>query len=89
MNWIWYSSTDSHLNGAAPPNWKYPSGSGSCCPGGAHDWGVGVAPARSMHPGGVCIVMGDASVQFVSETINLLTWQRLCHRDDGGVAQLP
>jgi prepilin-type N-terminal cleavage/methylation domain-containing protein len=88
-NWIWYSATDSHMNGTVPPNWKYPSGSGNCCPGGAHDWGIGVAPARSMHPGGVCVSMGDASVQFVSETINLLTWQRLCHRNDGGTAQLP
>jgi hypothetical protein len=88
-NWAWYSAAQCHFNGAAPPNWKYPSGGGGCCPGGAHDWGVAVLPPRSMHPGGVDIAMGDGSIQFVNETIDVLVWQRLCHRSDGGVAQLP
>ena len=30
----------------------------------------GVMPPSSMHPGGVVVAMGDASVQFVSETID-------------------
>ena len=33
--------------------------------------------ARSYHPGGVNVVMGDASVRFIPETINLTTWRAL------------
>jgi len=33
--------------------------------------------SRSMHPGGVQVVLGDASVRFVAQTINLVTWQSL------------
>ncbi|MFH1920630.1 MAG: DUF1559 domain-containing protein [Planctomycetota bacterium] len=33
--------------------------------------------ARSRHPGGVQVVLGDGSARFVSETINLITWQQL------------
>jgi hypothetical protein len=36
-----------------------------------------------MHPGGVVVGLGDGSIRFVSETINLRTWQRLAHRRDG------
>ena len=46
--------------------WSYPSCGGACCPGGAHDWGWGVIPARSMHPGGVVVGLGDGSIRFVS-----------------------
>ncbi len=81
--WAWYSHTQSLFNAAAPPNWRYPSCGGNCCPGGAHDWGWGVMPARSMHPGGVNVGLGDGSVRFVSETVNLLTWQRLAQRSSG------
>ena len=33
--------------------------------------------ARSYHPGGVQVGLGDGSVRFVSETIDLFTWQAL------------
>ncbi|MEW4564725.1 DUF1559 domain-containing protein [Bremerella sp. JC770] len=39
--------------------------------------------ARSMHPGGVQVCMGDASVSFVAETINAATWAQL-HTIGGG-----
>jgi prepilin-type N-terminal cleavage/methylation domain-containing protein len=39
--------------------------------------------ARSMHPGGVQALLADGSVHFVSETINLDTWQRLAAMKDG------
>jgi hypothetical protein len=51
--WGWYAAAQSTLTTAAPPNWVYPSAGGNCCPGGAHDWGMGIIPPRSMHPGGV------------------------------------
>ena len=39
--------------------------------------------ARSFHPGGVQIVLADASVRFVGETINTETWRALGTRDGG------
>lgn len=41
--------------------------------------------ARSQHPGGVMTLMGDASVQFVPETIDTITWNRLGTRSGGEV----
>jgi prepilin-type N-terminal cleavage/methylation domain-containing protein len=81
--WAWYAAGHSTLGTAAPPNWRWPTAGGSCCPGGAHDWGDGIFPARSLHPGGVNAVLGDGSVRFVSNTVDLLTWQRVGHRNDG------
>lgn len=83
--WAWYAAAQSTLTTAAPPNWRWPSAGGACCPGGAHDWGNGIIPPRSLHPGGVNAALGDASVRFISETIDLVTFQRLGHRADGQV----
>ncbi|MFH1920673.1 MAG: DUF1559 domain-containing protein [Planctomycetota bacterium] len=33
--------------------------------------------ARSRHPGGVQVLLGDGSARFVSETIDLITWRQL------------
>ena len=82
-NWSWYAAGHSSLSTAAPPNWELPTSGGACCPGGAHDWGNGVIPARSLHPGGVNAVMGDGSVRFVTNNIDLLTWQLTGSRNDG------
>ncbi len=83
--WAWYAAAQSTLTTAAPPNWRWPSAGGNCCPGGAHDWGLGIIPPRSLHPGGVNAALGDASVRFISETVDLVTFQRLGHRADGQV----
>jgi prepilin-type processing-associated H-X9-DG protein len=32
---------------------------------------------RSPHPGGVIVLMGDGSVRFMVNTVNLSTWQAL------------
>jgi prepilin-type processing-associated H-X9-DG protein len=40
-----------------------------------------------MHPGGVNALMGDGSVRFASETINLATWRSLGFIQDGNVIQ--
>ncbi len=81
--WAWYAHAQSLFNAAAPPNWQYPSCGGTCCPGGAHDWGYGIIPPRSLHPGGVNAALGDASVRFISSTVDTLTFQRLGARNDG------
>ncbi|MCA9205692.1 MAG: DUF1559 domain-containing protein [Planctomycetales bacterium] len=81
--WAWYAAGQSTVTTAATPNWQWPSAGGDCCPGGAHDWGYGIIPPRSMHPGGVNALLGDGSVRFVTSTVNLLTFQRLGNRQDG------
>ncbi len=81
--WGWYPAAQSTFNASTTPNWRYPSTGGNCCPGGAHDWGWGLIPSRSKHPGGVNTGLGDASVQFISDSVNLVTYQRLGHANDG------
>ncbi len=83
--WGWYAAGQSTLNTATTPNWVYPSAGGDCCPGGAHDWGYGIIPPRSKHSGGVHAALGDGSVRFISDSIDLLLFQRLGNRNDGKV----
>jgi len=45
-----------------------------------HRWNVA---ARSAHIGGVNVVMGDVSVRFVTDSIDLLTWQNVGRPADG------
>lgn len=81
-----YSST--MYNHVAPPNWNgYDCGTWSAIPDAPGEHAI-IAP-RSMHTGGVNISMGDGSIQFVSQSIDLLTWRALGTRDGGEVAQLP
>ena len=47
-----------------------------------HRWNVA---ARSAHIGGVNVVMGDVSVRFVSDAIDVATWQNLGRPADGVV----
>lgn len=75
--WAWYAMSHTMFNTAAPPDWEFPSAGGSCCPGGATDWGSSIIPPRSMHPGGVDAAMADGSVRMISDTIDLLTFQRM------------
>ena len=40
----------------------------------------------SLHPpGGANVLMGDSSVRFIKQTINLLTWMALSSRSNGEV----
>ena len=40
-------------------------------------------PLNSQHPGGIMSALGDGSVRFISETIDMLDLKRLAVRDDG------
>ena len=51
-----------------------------------HSMGIGFHAARSLHPGGVNAALGDGSVRFVSETIDLNTWRALGTCAGGEVA---
>jgi prepilin-type N-terminal cleavage/methylation domain-containing protein/prepilin-type processing-associated H-X9-DG protein len=80
------------MHTAGPPNWRYPDVCWRNGPGCADcDWnrGNGIRSARSRHPGGVNVAMGDASVRFVSETIDLPTWQGLGTRNGNETVQAP
>ncbi len=39
----------------------------------------------SLHPGGANVLMGDGSIRFVKQSINLLSWQALSSRAGGEV----
>ncbi|HEY1377397.1 MAG TPA: DUF1559 domain-containing protein [Gemmataceae bacterium] len=43
----------------------------------------GLAAARSLHPGGVNVLMGDGSVRFVINGIDYATWQAIATRSGG------
>ena len=85
--WLSPEPTQTALNTVAPPNWTYPncqtSGSGF-----ASDRD-GVYGPRSQHTGGVQGVYGDGSVHFISQSIDLLTWQYLGSRNDGQAVTVP
>jgi len=70
------------FNCVAPPNWTNPSVAGG--------WGSAVTdsdgaivPPRSMHGGGVNLVLVDGAVVFMSDSVDTLTFQRLGNRKDG------
>ncbi len=70
------------INTTAPPNWQHRStaiggGFGDCADR------SGINPPRSLHTGGVNVLMGDGSGRFVSDNINLATWQYIGARNDG------
>jgi prepilin-type N-terminal cleavage/methylation domain-containing protein len=77
-----YSAT--LYNHVAPPNWQgFDCGNWSAiidAPG-EH----GIVSARSMHVGGANVQLGDGSVRFVSENIDLKTWRALGTRNGNEV----
>ncbi len=63
------------INTMAPPNWRFPAVHE--CTGCGQADAQGIFPARSRHSGGAQHAMGDGSVQFISNTVNLTTYQAL------------
>lgn len=74
------------INTVVGPNWKFPT----CqeCTGCGWMDSRGVFPARSFHPGGAMHAMADASVQFISNTVDNTIYQGLGSIDGGESAQL-
>jgi prepilin-type N-terminal cleavage/methylation domain-containing protein len=86
----WMASFPGHIavNTVAPPNWKHTN----CCDGGGFGYACdrnGIVPIRSLHPGGAIIGVGDGSTRFVSDTVDLVLWQRLGARADGNAVTWP
>ena len=84
--WISPEPTQSVLNTAAPPNWKWPN-----CQNNSSGFSSdrdGLFSPRSRHPGGVNAALGDGSIRFISETIDFNTFQWLGARADAKSIQL-
>lgn len=80
-----YSAT--MYNHVAPPNWKgIDCGTRSAIPDAPGEHAI--VSARSAHTGGVNVAMGDGSVHFTSDNINLQTWRALGTRAQGEVASI-
>lgn len=78
-SWIRPMPFQTYFTAIAPPNWRYPN-----CTSDRWDAGGYVFyGSRSRHPGGTNHALGDASVRFISETVDFVTYQRLGARNDG------
>ena len=75
FRWVAPGQYNTEFNTIAPPNWRFPA----CMPCGGCGQGDsgGVFPARSRHAGGAMHAMGDASIQFISSSISIPTYQAL------------
>jgi len=51
-------------------------------PGIGDNYGIN-NPLNSAHSGGIHVLLGDGSVRFISDNINMQTFRWLCTRDDG------
>lgn len=58
---------------------------GAPCSVTTNKWSMQDYSARSMHPGGVNVLMADGSIRFVKNSINLLTWQAIASINAGEV----
>ena len=74
--WIWGNQPMTTFSAYLPPNSPLPD----CV---AH--GIGRHKAASMHSGGVNIGLGDGSVRFVRDNIDIRTWRALATRAGGEV----
>ncbi|MCY2983265.1 MAG: DUF1559 domain-containing protein [Planctomycetota bacterium] len=86
FRWFAPGFYNSAINTIAPPNWRLPScmDCGGCGQGDSR----GVFPARSRHTGGAQHGMGDGSVQFISDSTDVITYQNLGSARGGGVASI-
>jgi len=73
LRWIAPGQYNSAFNTLATPNWRWPSlmNCGGCGQGDSS----GVFPARSRHTGGAMHAMGDGSVRFIGQNVELLQYQ--------------
>ncbi len=80
--YAWYVA--SLYNHVAPPNWPgFDCGAGSSISDVPSEHAI--VSARSKHPGGVNVLLGDASVKFVKSTVSVQTWRAVGTRAGGEV----
>jgi prepilin-type N-terminal cleavage/methylation domain-containing protein len=76
-SWIWANASVNGFTAALTPNSAEPDST-------AH--GLGYLAARSNFSGGVNVCLGDGSVRFVRDSVNLATWRGLATRAGGETA---
>ena len=76
--WFWTGRERTLYNHAQAPNGRVPD-----CLFGSMQGAAGMATARSWHPGGVNVAMGDGSVRFVKDSIGQAVWRGLGTRNGG------
>lgn len=76
--WFWSGRGRTNYNHAQAPNGRVPD-----CLYGAMLGETGMATARSRHPGGVNVLMGDGTVRFISESTQRDVWRGLGSRNGG------
>jgi prepilin-type N-terminal cleavage/methylation domain-containing protein/prepilin-type processing-associated H-X9-DG protein len=81
-SWMIHGAVYTDFYASAPPNTRVPD-----CGTTAVDNGVGIFAARSYHPGGVNVAMGDGSVRWFSSGVNASTWRSLGTRAGGEIAE--
>ena len=74
-DWIWMGRERTLYSHTQVPNGRIPD----CAQG--QVTAIGMATARSHHPGGVNVLMGDGAVRFVSEGLAQPVWRGLGTRD--------
>jgi prepilin-type N-terminal cleavage/methylation domain-containing protein len=82
MSWVMGEMCCTLYNHVAPPNQT--SCAAPTYPGNMANMAMQVPPS-SNHPGGVNVLMGDASGRFIKSTVNPVTWQALGTRNGGEV----
>jgi len=80
LRWTRGTFTYNVFNTLATPNWQFP-GCMTSTSTGNHGSSTGIYPARSRHPGGVNHALADASVRFISETVEMELYQSLGSRN--------
>ncbi|SFJ26059.1 DUF1559 domain-containing protein [Planctomicrobium piriforme] len=71
------------FNTLATPNWTSPDGI-ECTGCGWYD-SRGVIAPRSRHTGGTHATLADGSVRFISDNVDMPTWQNAGHISDGAI----
>jgi prepilin-type N-terminal cleavage/methylation domain-containing protein len=83
--WGWSHSGQGLISTVVPINFDSCNSESASARCGYWDTWVSELGFKSAHPGGVHVVMGDASVQFIPDSIDMLTYNRLGGKADGGV----
>ena len=81
--WAFGAEGDVLLSAAERINWRMPA------PPTQANFDLRINVFGSLHPGGANFAMGDGSVLFFAQTMDLITLQRLCMHQDGSAISPP
>lgn len=76
--WFWLGREQTYYTHTQVPNGRVPD----CLLSNSRP-GIGMATARSLHPGGVNVLMGDGSTRFTLESVSQEVWRGLGTRNGG------